>query len=222
MLQYYTRRLLNYNFQRNGLITIAMALLPRQSIEYQEAHPEEDQTRNLGGFYIVLVLISASCMFLRVFSRRITQLAFDAGLGKHWALLTPDQMILFPKLNYAFNILNLACYPIIKISILLLYLRIFVTNRIHMLSWGGIIFLSCMCIANTLVAMFACTPVRGFFDSSVPAMCIDDVKFYWCTAILNVVTDLYILILPIPVVWKLQTTLKRKIAISLIFTIGGL
>lgn len=52
----------------------AMALLPRQSEDYQWAHPEEDQTRNLGGFYIVIVFITALCMFLRVLSRKITRL----------------------------------------------------------------------------------------------------------------------------------------------------
>ena len=79
-----------------------------------------------------------------------------------------------------------------------------------------------MCTANTLVAIFSCKPVRGFFDASVPATCIDDTKFSWATAILNVVTDFYILVLPIPVVRKLNTTLGRKIAISMIFTVGGL
>lgn len=54
-----------------------MALIPRQSMEQQKAHPEEDQTRNLGGFSIVLVFITAACMILRVVSRKITQLGIQ-------------------------------------------------------------------------------------------------------------------------------------------------
>lgn len=91
-----------------------------------------------------------------------------------------------------------------------------------MFCWGGIVFLACMCTANTLVAIFSCKPVRSFFDLDVPGTCTDATKFSWATAILNVVTDFYILVLPIPVVRKLHTTLGRKIAISLIFMVGGL
>lgn len=155
-------------------------------------------------------------------ARRRLGIAFDAGLGEHWVALTPDQKILFPKLNYAYNILNLSCYPLVKLSILLLYLRIFPTPRFRQFCWGGIVFISCMGVANTLVAIFACNPVQGFYDMSVPSTCINDVQFYWATAVLNVVTDLYILLLPMPMVWGLQTTLKRKLAIAMIFVLGGL
>ncbi|KAL9620508.1 MAG: hypothetical protein Q9160_004977 [Pyrenula sp. 1 TL-2023] len=70
--------------------------------------------------------------------------------------------------------------------------------------------------------MFACRPVRGFYDASVSAKCINDVRFYWATAILNIVTDMYILVLPMPIVWRLHTTMRRRLAISAIFMLGGL
>lgn len=126
------------------------------------------------------------------------------------------------QLNYADNILNLSCYPLIKISILCLYLRIFVTRRFRQICWGGIIFLSCMGTANVLVTMFSCHPIRSFFDATVPGTCINTVHFYWATAILNVLTDVFILVLPMPTVWKMQATVQRKLAISLVFVLGGL
>ena len=119
-------------------------------------------------------------------------------------------------------ILNVSCYPIIKLSILLLYLRIFINSRFRQLCWAGVTFVSCMCVANTLVAIFACRPVAGFYNSNIKATCINDVQFYWATAILNVVTDLYILVLPIPMVWRLQISFKRKLGISAMFMLGGL
>lgn len=77
-------------------------------------------------------------------------------------------------------------------------------------------------ISNTLVAIFACTPIRGFYDFSVPAKCINTVQFYWASAVLNVITDFLILVLPMPVVWKLHMSLRRKIGVSLLFVMGGL
>ena len=79
-----------------------------------------------------------------------------------------------------------------------------------------------MCIANTLVAIFACRPVAGFYDTSIQARCINDIQFYWATAILNVVTDLYILVLPIPMVWRLHVDFKKKLLFSAMFMLGGL
>ncbi|KAI9687654.1 MAG: hypothetical protein M1820_010425 [Bogoriella megaspora] len=199
-------------------------IVRRQSLEYQESHLGDNHTRNLGGFYIVLVLVAASSVILRLISRSITQLgllrddwtfvggstiaigsfivlliyAFDAGLGEHWVALTPDQKTLFPKLNYAYNILNVSCYPIIKLSILLFYLRIFISPRFRRLCWAG------------------------FYNQTIKATCINDVQFYWATAILNVLTDLYILVLPMPMVWRLHATFKKKLAISAVFMLGGL
>ncbi|KAF2229208.1 hypothetical protein EV356DRAFT_435733, partial [Viridothelium virens] len=109
-----------------------------------------------------------------------------------------------------------------KLSILLFYLRIFISQRFRQLCWAGIVFVSCMCIANTLVAIFACRPIAGFYDLTIQAKCIDDVQFYWGTAILNVLTDLYILVLPMPMVWRLHATFQKKLAISAVFMLGGL
>ena len=145
-----------------------------------------------------------------------------AGLGKHAITLTPSQLILFPKLNYAYNILNLLAYPIIKISILLLYRRVFPSVLFQRLVWFGVTFLVLMLSSNTLVAIFACNPIRGFWVATVKAKCIDAVRFYWATAILNVVTDVYILVLPLPQVWQLQISKKQKIGLTALFTLGGL
>ena len=73
-----------------------------------------------------------------------------------------------------------------------------------------------------LVAIFACRPVAGFYDMNIRPTCIDDLKFYLATAILNIVTDLYILVLPIPMVWRLNTNMNKKFAISAMFMLGGL
>ena len=36
----------------------------------------------------------------------------------------------------------------------------------------------------------------------------------------NIVTDVIILLLPLPVIWKLQLHFKKKIAVSAIFSLG--
>lgn len=126
------------------------------------------------------------------------------------------------QLNYAYNILNVSCYMIVKISIMLLYLRIFTSRKFHIATWMCIAFVAMIAIANTLVAIFACTPVQSFYNREIAVRCIDEVAWYWSTAVLNIVTDVIILILPLPVLWSVQMSLSRKIAISILFMLGGL
>lgn len=147
--------------------------------------------------------------------------AFVAGLGKHWVALTPDQRALFPKLNYAYNILNVLAYPIIKISILLFYIRIFsVLSHFTRIIWIAILIIAASGVANTLISIFSCTPIRAFWDPSTPGTCINDVAFYYWTAVFNCITDLFILVAPMPVIWRRDLT--HKVAVTALFMLGGL
>jgi hypothetical protein len=40
------------------------------------------------------------------------------------------------------------------------------------------------------------------------------------TGIFNVISDVYILLLPIPMIWKLQTNFKRKMQLLAVFSVG--
>ena len=102
-------------------------------------------------------------------------------------------------------------------------MRIFISPTFRRVAWACIALIACIGISLTLVAVFPCTPIQGFYDLTVPARCVDPVSFYWACALLNgVITDAIILVLPMPVVWKLQMSLRRKIGITLIFLLGGL
>ena len=113
-------------------------------------------------------------------------------------------------------------YPLTKISILLLYKRIFSSLRFHKVIWGCICFVGAAGTATTLVAIFSCRPVQAFYDSSVSGTCIDDVQFYLATAIINMMHDFIILVLPIPLVWRLQMPMRNKLVATALFVTGGL
>ena len=74
-----------------------------------------------------------------------------------------------------------------------------------------------------LVTIFQCNPISGFWNRNLPARC--DVKqTYFClgTAIPNIVTDVALLVLPIPYIWRIQRPTSQKIALAGIFMLGGL
>ncbi|KAJ6015163.1 hypothetical protein N7540_009754 [Penicillium herquei] len=111
---------------------------------------------------------------------------------------------------------------LVKSSILALYWRIF--NRTNIKIPISIIATAvCMWgIAVFLLSLLQCIPTRGFWDRSVNASCnVDSQKFLFAISIPNILTDLTLLILPVPYIMKLNIPSNQKKAIISIFLLGG-
>ena len=123
----------------------------------------------------------------------------------------------------ASNLTYSLAITMVKISILLLYRRIFntATFRLKTLIAGLI------CIAWLLIVIFTdifqCRPMRLAFEFSeiFGKNCIDIQAYYIGISISNVLLDLVVLYLPIHEVWKLQLPKQKKLMLSGIFMLGG-
>ena len=65
-------------------------------------------------------------------------------------------------------------------------------------------------------------PSNGVYRSLTitPEYCISTEKFYTANAALNVVSDILILLLPVPIVWGLNTDLRKKVILTGLFSMG--
>ena len=110
-----------------------------------------------------------------------------------------------------------------KVSILLLYLRIFAPNRPtkYLIYFGIIINFIWYTIVFVLVA-YNCIPrpSQTWIEGTTSPLCQDAAKRIYVQSIFNVISDFYILIIPIPVVWSLQMPTAKKVGVSLIFMTG--
>jgi len=119
-------------------------------------------------------------------------------------------------------------YPLIvsatKTSFLLFYIRIFGIHRCFKRTAYTIQALVVIwCIGDILVEILQCNPVSyNFIWSPQDRHCIAIKIPFLITAIPNTLLDFVILILPMTVIWTIQLSLRRKIAISAVFLIGGL
>lgn len=126
------------------------------------------------------------------------------------------------------NVSQILYGPIIfvtKLSILLLYLRVFApsTKRktyffIQILIWLNLLFY----LASTLVKIFECTPRSKIWHRDTPGTCININSLITTASIFNVVSDFLILLLPIACVWRLQMKLTKKLGTSAVFAAGAL
>ncbi|KAI9798664.1 MAG: hypothetical protein M1833_004653 [Piccolia ochrophora] len=205
--------------------------LPPEELRYQLDHIYEDKGPDCAAFYLVCTVLVIIFVGLRITCRLerkasfgaddwvffagatltlgsfavLLAYVFAAGLGTHWISLTPEQVILSGKIYYANTILSIVNYPLIKISILLLYKRIFVTPHIRIFAGLGVAFLALFTTACLFTVMFSCIPVRSYWDSTVSARCINTTKFFIAYTLINIGTDL-----------------GQKIALYVLFGVGSL
>lgn len=123
---------------------------------------------------------------------------------------------------YAYQLIYTATILSVKLSILTYYVRIFQIRpfRIAVYAVGSLVVV--WAITVWFISIFSCRPINGFWDTSVKSSCVSNKEFYVGNAVPNICTDVMILILPLRMVWGLQTTRMQKVTLSGIFLLGGL
>ncbi|CAD6572283.1 MAG: hypothetical protein ASARMPRED_005221 [Alectoria sarmentosa] len=147
------------------------------------------------------------------------------GLGKHFFSLSEDQLLHFQKNGLANVALYFTTNATIKISLLLLYYRLFFPSRPFRIAlYNTAIIVVAWWIAVLFADIFQCVPVNAFWDNGIKnvktARCMSTVHFSIGTGVINLVTDVMVLCLPIPMVWSLRTNRTQKIAMTGIFLLG--
>lgn len=110
-----------------------------------------------------------------------------------------------------------------KTSILVFYLRMS-KNTQSILRIASYITLGIVNVAGvvlTFLNAFQCSPVRAAYDPSVSqGQCLSIVTLYLCSAPVNIITDLAILVLPIPVLTGMRLPQRQKTILVLTFALG--
>lgn len=75
-----------------------------------------------------------------------------------------------------------------------------------------------MAIAFALI--FACKPVARAWNMSINGTCIDQKGLYIATAVTNTVTDVALLIVPLPVLASLNMPRIQKVGLFFMFVVG--
>lgn len=113
-----------------------------------------------------------------------------------------------------------------RISVVLLYLRVFTTKLSRASSWAVLTYLVCFTLAQIIAGVLECKPLSHFWWQGIPGgvkgTCFDLFLYYKINGILNIVGDVAIMILPIPTIWILQTSTARRVGIALVFLSGSL
>ncbi|KAJ8131278.1 hypothetical protein O1611_g2346 [Lasiodiplodia mahajangana] len=192
-------------------IMVAIALLIRFLARYL--------MKKLG---IAEVLLVISMGFYIFHHYNAYQVAVYPGLGVHEWQYNPE---LAASSNYSWRLgsvtfgINIA---FLKVAILLDWIHTFVPdgtrNSLFWILTTLIVTNSIFYFIGTFIEAFQCP--TG--EMTISTCNIDVTKYNIASGIINVISDLTILIAPHWVIWRLRLSTPRKIGISLLFTIGGL
>ncbi|KAI1389371.1 uncharacterized protein F4822DRAFT_198577 [Hypoxylon trugodes] len=142
------------------------------------------------------------------------------GSGQHQADLDEETVIKFMKNLYIYEIFWSIGVFSVKVGILLFYWRVFHTKSFRISAIGVGCFSLMIFISNFFSFALQCTPVASFWEGKIED-CIDQNTFYSASAIINVIGDVAVLVLPLPVVWKLNTSRSKKWSLSFLFLLGA-
>ncbi|KAF2028186.1 hypothetical protein EK21DRAFT_114102 [Setomelanomma holmii] len=147
----------------------------------------------------------------------------DNGLGFSGKLLKPSQMLNQVQITLSIEIVYYFLINAIKISILFFYLRIAAAKRLEILSKGTIYFLATFCGICVICCLTQCIPLHKMWDFTglVAGKCINTTVLFYTTSSLNIAIDIWILVLPIPTLLKVQHPKREKAALVGIFSLGA-
>lgn len=89
--------------------------------------------------------------------------------------------------------------------------------------WATLIFISGYTVGIFFALIFACDPIAMSYDVTITSgTCINRPSLYIATAVVNIISDVFLFCLPLPIVFKLQVPTRQKIGLILIFLLGSM
>lgn len=108
----------------------------------------------------------------------------------------------------------------VKLSILTFYYRVFITPSFRRVVLATITFIALWVLTITIVLALECRPTAKFWNPLLPGKCFNLVAVSYFTNITNLVTDVWIFCLPIPVIWGLHISNSQRLGLCGVFLIG--
>ncbi|KAL8998557.1 MAG: hypothetical protein Q9169_002397 [Polycauliona sp. 2 TL-2023] len=181
-------------------------------------------SRQVSGVYFSMndyvIVLALGALLTMVIANIISVIEGGAGLSKHD--LSDSKLRIYWKSMFAIIITWPIAQSFTKISILLFYIQLFPTKWFTYSAYTLIVAVSAWMIQQCLASLLLCHPISFNWDASVTGTCGNVAANCLAGAGINTLTDILILILPMPIIWRLQVPLRSKVILSAIFGFGSL
>lgn len=128
---------------------------------------------------------------------------------------------------FVYAIVWVCSVSVTKLSIILLYRRIFTVQRSAFRLWLDALtcITVCLFVSYMVATLTVCRPLSFLWTSLQPdahGSCFNYKLFMFISAVLNSCVDILILVTPVARVWSLHMSFKMKIGVCGMFLLGSL
>ncbi|CAG7951317.1 unnamed protein product [Penicillium nalgiovense] len=210
------------------IVTIFVALRFYTRFRFKQSLGVEDLACTIAWFlfmgYCAISIVSKCYTSHVLLTTYLLYLVSEHGGGYHFNELSSKEKIAFQKFCYIATILYCPMALFVKIALLAILTRIFAPYRGKV--WFIYIFLGCLCCYYSvalIIKIRICYPIPKYWlGDQVEGSCLDQNAALIADSVISVVSDLIILILPLPLTWSLQMSLNRKLRVIGLLGAGGL
>jgi hypothetical protein len=145
------------------------------------------------------------------------------GLGLPLKDRPVESLIPYTRTNYAGRPIYQMGISFFKVALLISYLRLFKgTSHViyRRIVWITMILIVAGHLGCALTLILACQPMHKSWEPTVPGKCLAPGPSFTAYAIVTIVSDIAVTIIPIPALLKLQVSRSRKVGLIFIFLLG--
>lgn len=135
------------------------------------------------------------------------------------------KITVFVRSVYVLEILYFLQIVLVKATLLFLFLRIFPSQMTGRLIRYTLVFNTIYGVVFTIIAVVPCLPISYYWtkwSEETKGQCADINALVWANAVIGIVLDLWMLVIPLYEVFRLQMSWRNRISVALMFFVGTL
>ena len=172
----------------------------------------------MSSFLVSNAYIAFCYRFTKLIGKRIET---RYGLGRHVKDLPKDLDMSIPiRIFFAIQQTYIWGWGFVKMAMCLFLLRLFASLRKPVYCFMA--FMAAFTISVGVAGFFTCIPLSHWWDPSVPGRCIDVPLYAKSLGIVNILSDVFLYVLPMRTVWKLNMPRRKRISVVALFAVGFL
>ncbi|KAF2788206.1 hypothetical protein K505DRAFT_286526 [Melanomma pulvis-pyrius CBS 109.77] len=218
--------MMNHNYSKGLMITLALVfmLMPLLFVSLR-MWAKFLSTKRLGWddhLTVAALAVSMTCCALQLAT------AYHGHLGQHQPqypdgspIMDDPGLIFFEQTKFALNCISVLGLGLVKSSILVMYRNIFHVTKFRLVIDIMIGLVACWTISFFFSHLFTCYPITVFIEPYYGNKCVQTVPMFIAVLITDVIADLIILVLPIPMVLEVQLPMKKKLAVIGMLSMGA-
>ncbi|KAL6707888.1 hypothetical protein ACN47E_003562 [Coniothyrium glycines] len=216
---------MQHNYSKNMMVSLAIAfmILPLLFVSLRLWAKRLSKRIGWDDFLTVGALtVSLTCSTLQLAAAEHGYLGSHQPLDENGQPILDDPgLIFFEETKFAINMISIVGLGLTKCSILVLYKNIFDVRRFRVAVYCVLAYVIAWTVSFTFSHLFTCYPITVFIEPYYHNNCVQTVPMFLALLYTDVLADIVILVLPIPMVLSVRMETKKKLAVIAMLTLGA-